>query len=295
MRVLILGGTGLTGPALAARLAADGHGVTCLARGVTVVFDEDLAGATLVRGDRHDHAALAHAFDVARPDAVIDQIAFTADDVDRVADLLDRAGARAPARHLVCSSAAVLGSGLELTEDAPTAPPSTGYLAGKLAVEARARARGAIVLRPAYLYGPGHPPLTVRGRDAALLARLRAGDPLELPDDGALPLQPTFAADHAAAAAAILATPDPAPCYHVGGPPTTWHGWLVALADAAGVPLRTRAVALDELSAQSPWFRDYLRLPLTIRSARLPPIPWTPLADGARALVAWLTGEARRS
>jgi nucleoside-diphosphate-sugar epimerase len=289
VRVLILGGTGLTGRAMAARLAADGHAVACLARGTTDVGVGELAGAALLRADRRDRAALARAFAVARPDAVIDQIAFAGDDVDRIADLLDHAHVAGPTRHLVCSSAAVLGSGLDLDEGAAVAPPATGYLAGKLAVEARARARGAIVLRPAYLHGPGHPPLTVRGRDATLLARLRAGDPVELPGDGALPLQPTFAADHAAAVAAILTAPAPAPCYHVGGPPTTWRGWLAALAEAAGTPLRAREVALDELTAGSPWFRDYLRHPLTIRSARLPPLAWTPLAAGARALVAWLS------
>ena len=282
MRVLIVGGTGLTGRAMARVLARDGHDVTCLARGTTTT---DLDAARVIHADRHDPAALARTFDAARPDAVVDQIAFTADDVDAIASLR-------PARHLVCSSAAVLGSGLDLDEDAPPALPTTGYLAGKLAVEARARAHGAIVLRPAYLYGPGHAPMTVRGRDALLLARLHAETPLELPDDDTLPLQPTFAGDHAAAVAALLAMPAPPPIVHVGGPPTTWRGWLAALADAAGTRLRTRAVALDELSAHSAWFRDYLRHPLTIRSRHLA-LALTPLAEGARALVDWLAAQRR--
>jgi nucleoside-diphosphate-sugar epimerase len=280
MRVLIVGGTGLTGRAMAARLTAAGHAVVCLARRHPRV--DDLAGVTVLAADRHDRDALARAFDRARPDAVIDQIAFRGDDVDAIADLR-------PARHLVCSSAAVLGAGLDLDEHAPVPPPSLPYLAGKLAVEERARARGAIVLRPAYLYGPGHPPLTVRGRDPELVARLRDGE-VELPGDGELPLQPTFAGDHAAAVAAILTTPHPARVYPVGGPATTWRGWLEALAAAAGGPLRARAVETDELVATSPWFRDYLRHPLTIRSGHLPAIEWTPLADGARAVVSWLAG-----
>lgn len=186
------------------------------------------------------------------------------------------------------SSAAVLGTGLDLDEDAPAPAPATAYLSGKLALEERAAAVGAIVVRPSYLYGPGHPPLTVRGREPRLHHRLRAGEVLELPDDGALPLQPLFAADYAAAVAAILAEPHPAPRYHVAGPATTWRGWLTALADAAGVPLRTRAVPAAELTASSFWFRDYLRHALTIRSTRLPPLAFTPLAEGARALIAWL-------
>jgi nucleoside-diphosphate-sugar epimerase len=279
MRVLIVGGTGLTGPALARRLHADGHDVCLFARGRTPTPRH--IPARLLAGDRTDPAALRAAFERASPDAVIDQIAFHGGAVDAIA-------AFSPARHIVCSSAAVLGEGLGLTEDAPTAPPQTPYLAGKLAVEARARACGAIVVRPAYLCGPGHAPLTVRGRDAELARKIRAGESIELPGDGELPLQPIFAADYAEAIARILAAPDPAPMYHLGGTPTTWRGWLEAVAAAAGAPLRVTVVPVERLTAENELFRDYLRHPLTIASRCLPPITFTPLAEGAAELVEWL-------
>lgn len=279
MRILVIGGTGLTGMAMAPRLANAGHEVFLLARGLTPV--PDAVRVRLVVADRSDPSAFDNAYRGINPDVVIDQVAFRGEDVDQVASLR-------PDRHLVCSSAAVLGAGVELDEDAPVPTPATAYLAGKIAVEQRARLAAAIVLRPAYLYGPGHAPMTLRGRDPLLVERLRAGDTIELPDDGALAVQPVYAADFAAAVAAILRESHPAPLYHVAGPATTWYGWMAALAAAAGAALRVRTVAADELTATSVWFRDYLRHVLTIRSTRLAPIPFTPLDDGARALVAWL-------
>jgi nucleoside-diphosphate-sugar epimerase len=281
MRVLIVGGTGLTGPALARRLDAEGHEVFAFARGTTPVA-RDLP-ARLFSGDRADPQALRAVFEAAAPDAVIDQIAFHGGAVDAIA-------AFSPARHIVCSSAAVLGEGLGLAEDAPTAQPHTPYLAGKLAVESRAQALGAIVVRPAYLCGPGHAPLTVRGRDPQFARKIRAGEPIELPGDGTLPLQPTFATDYAAAISSILALPEPAALYHIGGTPTTWRGWLEAIAAAAGAPLRTTMVSTDRLARESELFRDYLRHPLTIASRYLPAIPSSALDTGAAALVAWLDG-----
>ena len=284
MRVLIIGGTGLTGTAMTAHLAAQGHEIFLLSRGLTAV--DDGGQARRLTADRGDAASFERAYAEAGPDAVIDQISLRGEDVDQVA-------AFRPARHLVCSSAAVLGSGLGLDEDAPVPAPANPYLSGKLAVEQRASLAGAVILRPAYLYGPGHAPLTVHGREPGLVQRLRAGEPIDVPADGTLALQPTFAADYATAVGAILAVSRPAPLYHIGGPATTWRGWLSALAAAAGVPLRASSVPPDELAATSYWFREYLRHALTIRSARLPPVSFTPLALGARALVGWMDRRLR--
>ena len=68
MLILILGGTGWLGHELARQAVAEGHGVTCLARGVS---GEVPAGSALVVADRMD----PRAYDQVRSqdwDAVID-------------------------------------------------------------------------------------------------------------------------------------------------------------------------------------------------------------------------------
>jgi 2'-hydroxyisoflavone reductase len=66
MKILILGGTAWLGHAIAASALAAGHDVTCVARTAGVP-----AGATLVRADRDDDAALSAVTDT-HWDAVID-------------------------------------------------------------------------------------------------------------------------------------------------------------------------------------------------------------------------------
>lgn len=279
MRVLIIGGTGLTGLPIARRLAAAGHDIFIVSRGE--LPQPQTISAHYLKVDRFNTASLQHALESVAPEIVIDQFAFSSAHIDQIASIH-------PVRHLVCSTAAVLGEGLNLDEEAPLSPHGTAYLSGKREVEQRAGDCGAIILRPAYLYGPGHHPLTVHGRDNLLATRIRDGETIDLPGDGALPLQPTYAEDYAAAVEAILNLPDPSPLYHIGGTPTTWKGWLKAVASAAGSTLLTREVPFDVLKEQSQLFREYFCHPFTITSSCLPEIKLTSLAEGAQSLVKWV-------
>ncbi|MFC7491282.1 MULTISPECIES: NAD-dependent epimerase/dehydratase family protein [unclassified Knoellia] len=70
MRLLVLGGTAMLGRAVAEQAVADGHEVTCLARGVAGAVPE---GVQWVQGDRDLADGLAGVTDGGRPwDAVID-------------------------------------------------------------------------------------------------------------------------------------------------------------------------------------------------------------------------------
>lgn len=282
MRVLIIGGTGLTGPPLTRRLTNAGHEIFIVSRGN--LPQPSSLPAHYLTADRFDTASLRTALETASSEIVIDQFAFAGSHIDQVA-------AFKPVRHLVCSTAAVLGEGLNLDEEAALSSPGTPYLSGKIEVEQRAKDCGATVLRPAYLYGPGHHPLTVHGRDSRLAARIRDGEIIDLPENGSLPLQPTYAEDYAAAVEAIINLPDPSPVYHIGGPPTTWKGWLQAVAAASGYPLHTREVSFNDLKEQSQLFREYFCYPLTLTSRCLPEIQWTTLSEGTASLVAWMDSQ----
>ena len=159
MRVLIIGGTGLTGPPIARRLIAAGHEIFIVSRGK--LQQPHSFSAQYLKADRFDASSLQSALETVTPGIVIDLFAFSGSHVDQVASFN-------PVRHLVCSTAAVLGEGLNLDENTALSPSDTAYLSGKIEVEHRARDCGAIILRPAYLYGPGHHPLTVHGRDNQL-------------------------------------------------------------------------------------------------------------------------------
>ncbi len=282
MRVLIIGGTGLTGLPIARRLADAGHEIFIVSRGE--LSQPHSINAHYLKADRFNNSSLQTALKSVSPEIVIDQFAFSGSHVEQIASIH-------PARHLVCSTAAVLGEGLNLDEQSSLASPRTAYLSGKIEVEQRARDCGAIILRPAYLYGPGHHPLTVHGRDNLLATRIRNGEIIDLPDDGSLPLQPTYAEDYAATLEAILNLTDPSPLYHIGGAPSTWKEWLQAIASAVGAELHTRKVSFDILKEQSPLFREYFCHPLTITSSSLPDIKLTSLEDGTKSLVKWMDSQ----
>ena len=97
--------------------------------------------------------------------------------------------------------------------------------------------------------------------------------------------------DYASAVEAILDLPDPLPMYHVGGTPTTWKGWLQAIASAAGAKLLTKEVSFDVLKEQSQLFREYFCHTLTITSPSLPEIKLTSLKEGTISLVNWMDSQ----
>lgn len=82
MRILLIGGTGFTGPAVIHQLLERGHDVTFLHRGQTE--DERTSGAREIIGDRRDGVLLTRAVTEASPDVLVDMIPYTAKDAEVV-------------------------------------------------------------------------------------------------------------------------------------------------------------------------------------------------------------------
>ncbi len=80
MNILLIGGTGFTGPALVRQLLERNHEVTCLHRGLT--HDPRTSGAREILADRRDPSQLASAIADVSPDVVVDMIPFTAEDAE---------------------------------------------------------------------------------------------------------------------------------------------------------------------------------------------------------------------
>ena len=181
--VLVTGAAGFIGTHLVQRLASLGMEVRALdlrlrsrsvdgVRTCQVNICDRAAVAPLLEGvDTVFHLASLHL------EVGADQAAFNAVNVDAAADLVALAGERGVRRFVHTSSVGVYGDagrGLPLREDAPKHPDSPyerSKLKGERAVLARAlnTELELIVLRPAWVYGPGCP------RTGKLLRTLEKG------------------------------------------------------------------------------------------------------------------------
>lgn len=179
--IAVTGASGFIGAALCQRLRNDGDEVV----GIDVAGDPDR------RADVADPASTVAA--LAGADAIIHAAAIVSergrmDDFVRVnvrgtRNVLDAGG---PRRTVVIASVAGWGYEFrrELREDAPPRPCGLPYVDTKGATETLALRRGATVIRPGDVYGPGSTPWVIRP-----LEMIRAGRfVLPSPGDGVMTL-----------------------------------------------------------------------------------------------------------
>jgi nucleoside-diphosphate-sugar epimerase len=292
MDVAVTGAAGFIGHAVCERLRADGHAV----RGI------DLRGAN-VAADVADPAAVRAA--LAGCDAVVHAAAIV-EEGGRMADyvrvntrgtrnVLDAVG---DVRAVVLSSVAVWGYDFRTDQDESTPPKPCGnpYIDTKGATETLALLRGATVIRPGDVHGPGSRPWIMRPLEA-----MRAGT-FVLPGRGDGVMTPVYIDDLVDAIVRALGTPAAA-----GRAYTVWDGEAVAAKDFfafharwAGKRLRTVPRPLAALGAAlTPGIHpDALRF--VSRVAAYPnarardELGWEPrvsLDEGMRRSEAWLREE----
>lgn len=174
-RALILGGTGMIGRAIGARLLASGWQVDLAARDpARMPARLTQQGATFIPADRHDSAQLLAALGPGA-DLIVDCVCYTAADATLLLPLLPDAGSA-----VMISTKAVYADDhgrhsntddpphfpVPLSETQPTVPPSEtgyqtreGYGANKVAAEQVLLDSGhpVTVLRPSKVHGPGAP------------------------------------------------------------------------------------------------------------------------------------------
>jgi nucleoside-diphosphate-sugar epimerase len=157
MRILILGGTAFLSAEIARQAVADGHNVTCLARGSTAAPP---AGSRWIKGDRSEGTA-AYAEATGEWDAVID----VARDPNHARTALERLGDRTAHWTFVSSCSvyadhSVPGAGEDarLLDPLPDGTPFSPEVYGeaKSAIEALTlRMRPAHLCRAGLISGPG--------------------------------------------------------------------------------------------------------------------------------------------
>lgn len=262
-RILVLGGTGFVGRALAEKVARAGRDIRLSVPTRRLSHAQrlqHLPPVTIVRADVHDERALAQL--LPGHDAVVNLVAILhggASDFDHVHVALPRKLAAA------CSAAGVQRlvhvSAIGVASGAPSL-----YLRSKAAGEAALQAAGLslTLLRPSVIFG-------AEDRFMNLFASLQAVSPVMPLAGGDAQLQPVWVDDVAEAILRCLDDPHTIGCtYELAGPRVYALAELVRLAGRwAGherpvVPLpmavgRLQAMALECLPGQPLMSRDNLR------------------------------------
>jgi nucleoside-diphosphate-sugar epimerase len=262
-QVLVVGGTGFLGRRLAEAFVAEGDEVSVLSRGQGPEPPRDVRH---IAADRHQPASLAAALRGIAFDVVVDNVAFSGQDV---ADLLTALGSRGGVGHyLLTSSAAVYANlqvrrplrepeadlSLRLPRDAPDAFHTRlgqDYANGKREAETVLRDSGLAwtSLRAPIVVGPDDRTLRIWW----FVQRLLDGGPILIPDWGPGRLfQVVWTHDFARACA--LAASNPAAfgrAYNVAQAEVfTAETWLQALAEALGRTVRFGRVPEQDLAAR---------------------------------------------
>lgn len=201
-KVLVIGGTLFIGKALVRRLLDAGDDVTILHRGRHNPFEGETQE---LHGDRNDGPAVADlirgkGFEVVYDNVYDWQRGTTAEPVEQAARACDDQ----LTKYVFMSSVAAYGSGENVAEDAPLAPPDFEdvYCRNKADTERmlfRLHAESGFpstTLRPPYIYGPENPFY----REQFFFDRILAGRPIIVPGDGTREMQFVLVDDLATAA-----------------------------------------------------------------------------------------------
>lgn len=309
MRVLILGGTGLTGPHIVRGLTELGHQVTVFHRGRTKA---DLpAGVREVRGETADPPPGLRRV---QPDVAIHMWALTENDTNRFLDVFRGHAGRA----VVISSCEVYRAygKLHLAETGPPDPipldenaplreslylyrdrkelPAEIALSEKILVEQALTAQSELpvtILRYSGVYGPCDP----YRRFQAWLDQMDASDEIRIAEDYARWRASSGYVEDVATAAVLAATQDRAAgrIYNVGRPeaPTTAET-IEQLGRAAGWQGRVVAVPPSEIppDQRSPHphdFSHHLAIDTSRIRAELGYCEIVPHEEGLRRTIEW--------
>jgi nucleoside-diphosphate-sugar epimerase len=193
-RAVVTGACGFIGGALCAALAEAGAEVTGLDLDPTGATGLEAAGARFARCDVTDPEATSEA--LAGAELVIHAAAFVREwgsmeefvalNLGGTANVLDAADEHGVKRVVHLSSVVVYGydDPTEQDESAPLRTTGNPYIDTKASSDRLAQRRGAVVIRPGDVYGPGSVPWTIRPLELARKNRLivpAPGDGVMLP------------------------------------------------------------------------------------------------------------------
>ena len=191
MKLLFIGGTGLISSACSDLAVAQGHELFILNRSISQKYPLP-EGATLLQADIHaDEARLASLLAGHRFDAVVDFIAYTAEDIERGLHLFrERTD-----QFVFISSASAYQKPVRnylITEETPLENPFWEYSQNKIACENRlmqayhSEGFPVTIIRPSLTYGPTQIPFSVGSwqHPWTVIDRMKRGKKVIVPGDG---------------------------------------------------------------------------------------------------------------
>lgn len=251
MRILFIGGSGNISRACVELLLARGHDVAAITRGRRPLPD----GCQAYVADRHDAAAMRAALGDAAFDAVVNFLGFDTPQIEVDLDVF----AQRARQYVFISSATVYAKPhreIPLTENSPLGNVYSEYAAQKLACERALQERAPAIdlpftiVRPSHTYCPQWIPNIVASAGYGFAARLRAGKPVFVSDNGQGLWTLTRSADFAVGLAGLLGRPAAyGEAYHITSDEAlTWNqiytevAWALGLEALEIAPIPTRII-----------------------------------------------------
>lgn len=257
MEICLVGGSGIISTSVTKLLLARGHAVTCVTRGnrplpdgVEPIVVASIEDGVLAREVRYRHF-----------DAVVDFLTF--DDTDAARAISTWAGRTN--QYIFISSASCYkkpaGSPF-ITESTPLANPHWDYSRKKIAAEltfdaaARETDFPLVTVRPSLTYGDHHIPLILNSwsHPYTIIDRMKRGQPVVLPGDGASLWTITHADDFAYGLAGLLGNPQTlGHAFHITSDESiTWRQAYEMAAAAFNVPFIPVEIASHTLTKAYP-------------------------------------------
>jgi nucleoside-diphosphate-sugar epimerase len=259
MRVLFIGGTGIISTACT-QLAVDrGIELTLAVRGQHKTILP--AGVKTIRVDVNDLSAATHALDGMQFDAVVDWIAFTAEDIERDLNLF-----RARTRQFVFISSASAYQKPQthylMTESTPLANPYWQYSRDKIACEERLMRAyreeqfPVTIVRPSLTYGETLIPLAVNSwqKSYTIVDRMLRGEKVIVPGDGSSLWAITHNSDFAKGLVGLLGSEQAiGQAFHITSDEVmTWDQYYRIVAHAVGAEPKLVHIASDFMATCVP-------------------------------------------
>lgn len=238
MKILFIGGTGNISAECASLLHQRGHEILVVTRGTNAVPSQYRA----IQADRKDPSALRASLKGIEVDVVINFLGYELSDVQ-----LDHALFQGAIRQYIFISSATVYEkpprSLPIVETAPRGNAFWDYAQKKvdceLWLESQHAATGfpVTLIRPSHTYSQRWIPNLISSSSYTFAARMEAGQPVFLPDDGQNPWTLTAATDFAVGLAGLVGKADAiGEAFHITSDEVlTWNEIYAEIAAALGV------------------------------------------------------------